>query len=59
MLTKTQHLFDDATRITPGDSRWQGRTTPLTVPSVPRVGLAPTVVTVPKVPIPGRPVLTS
>ncbi len=28
MLTKTQHLFDDATRITAGDSRWQGRTSP-------------------------------
>jgi acyl-CoA thioesterase len=26
MLTKTAHLFDDATRVTPGDSRWQGRT---------------------------------
>jgi len=26
MLTKTQHLFDDATRVTAGDSRWQGRT---------------------------------
>jgi acyl-CoA thioesterase len=26
MLTKTEHLFDDATRVTPGDSRWQGRT---------------------------------
>src|ERR1017187_3098669 len=26
MLTKTQHLFDDATRVTPGDSRWSGRT---------------------------------
>jgi len=28
MLTKTPHLFDDATRITAGDSRWQGRTSP-------------------------------
>src|SRR6202012_1664024 len=28
MLTKTQHLFDDATRVTAGDSRWQGRTSP-------------------------------
>ncbi|MGH6780247.1 MAG: acyl-CoA thioesterase [Bradyrhizobium sp.] len=28
MLTRTQHLFDDATRVTPGDSRWQGRTSP-------------------------------
>jgi acyl-CoA thioesterase len=26
MLTKTPHLFDDATKVTPGDSRWQGRT---------------------------------
>jgi acyl-CoA thioesterase len=26
MLTKTPHLFDDATRITAGDSRWQGHT---------------------------------
>ena len=25
MLTKTPHLFDDATRITAGDSSWQGR----------------------------------
>ena len=24
MLTKTQHVFDDATRITAGDSSWQG-----------------------------------
>ena len=24
MLTKTPHLFDDATRITAGDSSWQG-----------------------------------
>src|SRR5579872_1020062 len=28
MLTKTEHLFDDATRVSPGDSRWQGRTSP-------------------------------
>jgi len=28
MLTKPQHLFDDATRVTAGDSRWQGRTSP-------------------------------
>jgi len=28
MLTKSQHLFDDATRIMAGDSRWQGRTSP-------------------------------
>jgi acyl-CoA thioesterase len=28
MLTKTPHLFDEATRITPGDSCWQGRTSP-------------------------------
>jgi acyl-CoA thioesterase len=28
MLTKTPHLFDDATRVTAGDSRWQGRTSP-------------------------------
>ena len=26
MLTKTAHLFDDATRVTAGDSCWQGRT---------------------------------
>ena len=26
MLTKAQHLFDDATKVTAGDSRWQGRT---------------------------------
>ena len=26
MLTRTQHLFDEATRVTAGDSRWQGRT---------------------------------
>jgi acyl-CoA thioesterase len=26
MLTKTTHLFDDATKVTPGDSRWQGHT---------------------------------
>jgi hypothetical protein len=24
MLTKAPHLFDDATRITAGDSSWQG-----------------------------------
>jgi acyl-CoA thioesterase len=28
MLTKVPHLFDDATRVTAGDSRWQGRTSP-------------------------------
>ena len=28
MLTKSEHLFDDATRVTAGDSRWQGRTSP-------------------------------
>jgi len=28
MLTRTQHLFDEATRVTAGDSRWQGRTSP-------------------------------
>jgi acyl-CoA thioesterase len=28
MLTEPQHLFDEATRITAGDSRWQGRTSP-------------------------------
>ncbi len=28
MLTKPQHLFDDATRVIAGDSRWQGRTSP-------------------------------
>jgi acyl-CoA thioesterase len=28
MLTKIQHLFDDATRVVAGDSRWQGRTSP-------------------------------
>jgi acyl-CoA thioesterase len=26
MLTRTQHLFDEATRVTAGDSRWQGQT---------------------------------
>jgi acyl-CoA thioesterase len=26
MLAKTEHLFDDATRVTAADSRWQGRT---------------------------------
>jgi acyl-CoA thioesterase len=26
MLTKTPHLFDDATKVTAGDSRWQGQT---------------------------------
>jgi acyl-CoA thioesterase len=26
MLTKTPHLFDDATRVSAGDSRWQGQT---------------------------------
>jgi hypothetical protein len=26
MLTKAPHLFDEATRVTAGDSRWQGRT---------------------------------
>src|SRR5690349_14591497 len=28
MLTKPQHLFDEATRVTAGDSRWQARTSP-------------------------------
>src|SRR5580704_17529528 len=28
MLTKTAHLFDEATRVTAGDSRWQGQTSP-------------------------------
>jgi acyl-CoA thioesterase len=28
MLTRTQHLFDDATRVTAGDSCWQGQTSP-------------------------------
>jgi acyl-CoA thioesterase len=28
MLTRTQHLFDEATAVTAGDSRWQGRTSP-------------------------------
>ena len=28
MLTKTQHLFDEATRVVAGDSRWQGHTSP-------------------------------
>ena len=28
MLTKTQHRFDDATRVTADDSRWQGHTSP-------------------------------
>jgi acyl-CoA thioesterase len=27
-LTKSAHLFDDATRVVAGDSRWQGRTSP-------------------------------
>ena len=26
MLTRTQHLFDEATRVAAGDSRWQGQT---------------------------------
>jgi acyl-CoA thioesterase len=26
MLTKTTHLFDEATKVTAGDSRWQGHT---------------------------------
>ena len=26
MLTKASHLFDDATRVTAGDSRWRGQT---------------------------------
>jgi acyl-CoA thioesterase len=26
MLTRTTHLFDDATRVSAGDSRWQGQT---------------------------------
>lgn len=26
MLARTEHLFDEATRVTAGDSRWQGRT---------------------------------
>ncbi len=28
MLTKPSHRFDDATRVTAGDSRWQGHTSP-------------------------------
>src|SRR4026207_41616 len=28
MLTKAPHLFDDATQVTAGDSRWQGKTSP-------------------------------
>ena len=28
MLAKTPHLFDEATAVTAGDSRWQGRTSP-------------------------------
>src|SRR5580692_8175252 len=28
MLTKAPHLFDDATKVVAGDSRWQGRTSP-------------------------------
>src|SRR6185312_11767912 len=28
MLARTAHLFDDATRVTAGDSRWQGHTSP-------------------------------
>ena len=26
MLTKAPHVFDDATRVTAGDSCWQGQT---------------------------------
>jgi len=26
MLARTGHLFDDATQVTAGDSRWQGQT---------------------------------
>ena len=26
MLARTGHLFDEATQVTAGDSRWQGRT---------------------------------
>ncbi|MFL6820097.1 MAG: acyl-CoA thioesterase [Bradyrhizobium sp.] len=26
MLARTEHLFDEATRVSPGDSRWQGQT---------------------------------
>jgi hypothetical protein len=32
MLTKTPHLFDDATQVTAGDSRWQGKTSRITGP---------------------------
>jgi acyl-CoA thioesterase len=28
MLTKPEHLFDDATRVVAGDSRWKGQTSP-------------------------------
>jgi hypothetical protein len=28
MLTRPNHLFDEATRVVAGDSRWQGRTSP-------------------------------
>ena len=28
MLAKSRHLFDDATQVTAGGSRWQGRTSP-------------------------------
>jgi acyl-CoA thioesterase len=28
MLNRTQHLFDEATRVFAGDSRWRGRTSP-------------------------------
>lgn len=28
MLTRTEHLFDEATRVRAGDSRWHGRTSP-------------------------------
>jgi acyl-CoA thioesterase len=28
MLSKSPHLFDDATKVTAGDSRWQGHTSP-------------------------------
>jgi acyl-CoA thioesterase len=28
MLSRTQHVFDDATRVVAGESRWQGQTSP-------------------------------
>src|SRR6201990_530147 len=38
MLTKTPHLFDDATKVTAGDRCWQGRTSRDSWPFVARSG---------------------